>query len=86
MERRRRTTRSRRNNDIPQNLECYFCKAKESPGFKDILKLRRFISDRGKIVASTRTGVCSKHQRKLSTEIKRARFLALIPYTEGHAL
>jgi len=66
--------------------ECYFCESKNLPNYKDTLVLRRFITERGKIIPASRSGVCSKHQRMLSTEVKKGRFMALIPYTEGHAL
>lgn len=49
--------------------------------YKDIRLLSRFISERGKIVPSRITGVCAKKQRLLQLAIKRARFLALLPYT-----
>lgn len=60
--------------------ECVFCKEKKNPDFLDIDSLKKFISERGKIQSRQRTGVCSKHQRKLTTAIKRARFLALLPF------
>jgi small subunit ribosomal protein S18 len=44
--------------------------------------LKRFISETGKILPRRRTGVCAKHQRRLATTIKRARILAIIPFTE----
>ena len=79
-------TRRSRSRDIAQKQECYFCKLKEQPDFKEALKLRRFISDRGNIIAKSRTGTCSSHQRKVTQELKKARFLALVPYTERHAI
>ena len=84
----REVTKTRRNynNNFGEKPECYFCKLKEEPDFKDPLKLRRFISDRGKIVPKSKTGTCSKHQRKVTVELKRARYLALVPYTERHAI
>jgi small subunit ribosomal protein S18 len=48
--------------------------------FKETKKLQRFITDQGKILPRRTTGTCAKHQRMLSTSIKRARHLALIPY------
>ena len=65
---------------------CYYCESNDIPNYKDTLVLRRFITERGKIVPASRSGVCSKHQRSLSGEIKKSRFMALIPYTEGHAI
>ena len=49
--------------------------------YKDIAALRRFVSERGKILPRRVTGTCAKHQRELTTAIKRARHLALLPYT-----
>jgi small subunit ribosomal protein S18 len=53
---------------------------KVEPSFKDIENLKKFVSLRGKILSREKTGVCAKHQRKLSKQIKYARYLALIPY------
>ena len=52
--------------------------------YKDIPRLRRYISDRAKIDPRRRTGTCAKHQRILATAIKRARHLALLPFTGRH--
>ncbi len=61
---------------------CVFCADKvEHIDYKDVARLRRFISDRGKILPRRMTGTCAKHQRQLTTEIKRARHIALLPYT-----
>ena len=49
--------------------------------YKDIELLKRFISERGKILPRRISGVCAKHQRKLTVAIKRARAIALLPYT-----
>ncbi len=54
--------------------------------YKDVGRLRRFISDRSKMEARRKTGVCSKHQRALSRAIKRARILALIPFSPDHRM
>lgn len=60
---------------------CNFCVDKvEYIDYKDITKLRRYITEKGKIVPRRQTGTCAKHQRELTTAIKRARFMALIPY------
>ena len=48
--------------------------------YKDVARLRRFTSERGKILPRRMTGTCAKHQRQLSTAIKRARTIALMPY------
>ena len=61
---------------------CQFCADKvESIDYKDAAKLRRFVSERGKIMPRRMTGTCAKHQRQLSEAIKRARAIALLPYT-----
>lgn len=52
--------------------------------YKDIETLRNYISETGKIVPSRITGTKAKYQRQLSTAIKRARFLALLPYSDQH--
>lgn len=61
---------------------CSFCVDKaEYIDYKDVAKLRRFISERGKILPRRITGTCSAHQRGLTIAIKRARHLALLPYS-----
>jgi small subunit ribosomal protein S18 len=62
---------------------CAFCVDKVTAvDYKDTAKLRRFISERGKILPRRITGNCAKHQRVLTTAIKRARHLALLPYIQ----
>ena len=65
--------------------ECLFCKDKVDPDYKDIIRIRRFLTERFLIVPRRYSSVCAKHQRKLSLAVKRARELALIPYTDIHA-
>lgn len=61
---------------------CGFCVDKvENIDYKDIARLRRYMSERGKILPRRVTGTCAKHQRELTVAIKRARHLALLPYT-----
>ena len=61
---------------------CGFCVDKvENIDYKDIARLRRYMSERGKILPSRVTGTCARHQRELTVAIKRARHLALLPYT-----
>jgi len=70
---------------VPKRRICRFCVDKvETIDYKDPLKLRRYISDRGKIEPRRRTGTCAKHQRALAVAIKRARHLALLPYAPTH--
>jgi small subunit ribosomal protein S18 len=52
--------------------------------YKDVNRLRRFLSDRGRIEPRRKLGTCAKHQRALSQALKRARHLALLPYTGEH--
>lgn len=61
-------------------IRCFFCQYKTEPSFKDIPNLEKFLSARLKIVSREKNNLCAKHQRKLTKQIKYARFLALIPY------
>ena len=62
--------------------DCGFCVDKvENIDYKDIARLRRYMSERGKILPRRVTGTCARHQRELTVAIKRARHLALLPYT-----
>ena len=58
---------------------CGFCV--DNIDYKDIARLRRYMSERGKILPRRVTGTCARHQRELTVAIKRARHLALLPYT-----
>ena len=61
---------------------CVFCgKENGTIDYKDVNKLRRYISERGKILPRRITGSCAKHQRALTVAIKRARHISLLPYT-----
>jgi small subunit ribosomal protein S18 len=61
---------------------CHFCVDKVTHvDYKDIDRLRKYITDRGKIVPRRVTGACAKHQRQLTRAIKRARIVAFLPYT-----
>jgi len=65
---------------------CAFCVDKiDRVDYKDALKLRRYITERGKIEPRRKTGTCARHQRRLTIAIKRARHLALLPYTADHS-
>lgn len=62
---------------------CAFCSEKsEAIDYKDINKLRKFVTERGKILPRRITGTCAKHQRALTVAIKRARHIALMPYVQ----
>ena len=66
----------------PRRKVCTFCVDKvEHIDYKDVLRLRRFTNERGKILPRRMSGTCAKHQRQLSVAIKRARTVALMPYT-----
>lgn len=64
----------------PLNDYCPFCKGKTEPDYKDYPVLERYMNDRAKIMGKDRSGICSKHQRKFSVAVKRARHLALLPF------
>lgn len=64
---------------------CAFCVDKvEKIDYKDAGALRRFLSEQGQILSRRKTGTCARHQRRLTVAIKRARHLALLPYTAEH--
>lgn len=64
---------------------CRFCKDPEMKiDYKDGRALNPFVSDRGKIVPRRMTSVCASHQRLIATAVKRARILALLPFTSTH--
>ena len=69
----------------PRRKVCQFCvdKVKEVD-YKDLGRLRRFLSERGKIEPRRKTGTCAAHQRSLNVALKRARHLALLPFTAEH--
>ncbi len=68
-------------NVIKKEKQCHFCvnNIKEID-YKDGHTLRRFVNSYGKILPKKRTGVCSKHQRKLAIAVKRSRVMALLPF------
>ncbi|PIQ83641.1 MAG: 30S ribosomal protein S18 [Candidatus Omnitrophica bacterium CG11_big_fil_rev_8_21_14_0_20_63_9] len=60
---------------------CRFCSEKvDRVDYKDLERIGRYVTDRGKILPSRLTGTCARHQRVLTRAIKRARFMALLPY------
>jgi small subunit ribosomal protein S18 len=70
---------------IPKRKICLFCRDKVGYiDYKDPVKLRPYITDRGKISPRRKSGTCAKHQRALATAIKRARHLALLPFVGSH--
>jgi small subunit ribosomal protein S18 len=60
---------------------CFYCKSNTNPDWTDYEKMREFLSPRSRIIAAQFSGICAKHQRKLSRAIKQARHLALLPFT-----
>ena len=69
----------------PKRKRCHFCIGGiEEIDYKAVDLLTRFLSDRGKIQPRRKTGTCARHQRRLAVAIKRARHLALLPYTADH--
>lgn len=62
---------------------CLFCQNDKSPSYTDIVTLKRFLSDRSKILPKLKSGICSKHQRAVAVNIKYARHLSLLPFVPG---
>ena len=82
---RRRSFRPRRGGPRRRNRVCQFCVEKvKSIDYKSASLLRQYINERGRILPRRRTAACAKHQRMLSRAIKRARHVALLPYTGEH--
>ena len=78
----RRQTRGRWK---PRRKVCAFCLDKKRKiNYKEISTSRRFLTERGKIKSRRKTGTCAKHQRRLANAVKRARHLALLPFTAEH--
>ena len=78
MEERKMKPRARR----PRRKVCGFCVDKvQHIDYKDTARLRKFVTERGKIMPRRMSGNCAKHQRQLSEAIKRARAIALLPFT-----
>ena len=70
-----------RNNMKRKKKVCSFCADKvESIDYKDVYKLKKYVTERGKILPRRITGNCAKHQRELTKAIMRARNIALLPY------
>lgn len=73
----------KRRNTRRRKKVCVFCADKNHSeiDYKDVNKLKRYVSERGKILPRRITGNCAKHQRALTVAVKRARHIALMPYT-----
>ena len=82
MERENNTQRPYRNNMKRKRKVCIFCQDKiDHIDYKDVARLRKCTSERAKILPRRITGTCAYHQRQLTVAIKRARQIALLPYT-----
>ncbi|HEV2952605.1 MAG TPA: 30S ribosomal protein S18 [Candidatus Dormibacteraeota bacterium] len=69
----------------PHRKVCAFCVERlNHVDYKEVSRLRRYISERGKILPRRVTGTCAKHQRPLTLALKRARQIALLPFTNDH--
>ena len=78
----RNERRSRPRGRKPRRKVCGFCADKiEYIDYKDVNRLRRFVNERGKIMPRRMSGNCAKHQRQLSEAVKRARAIALMPFS-----
>lgn len=72
---------NRRHGGMRRRKVCQFCVDKtEAIDYKNAEKLKKFVTERGKILPKRVTGTCAKHQREVTTAIKRARVMALLPY------
>ncbi len=60
---------------------CQLCQGK-TINYKDVEIIKKYINEKGKILPRRATGACAKHQREIASEIKRARYMALVPFTE----
>ncbi|HJD05675.1 MAG TPA: 30S ribosomal protein S18 [Candidatus Onthoplasma faecipullorum] len=60
---------------------CAFCEDKKPIDYKDVNRLKKFVTEKGKIIPSRQTGTCARHQRELTVAIKRARNMALLPFS-----
>jgi len=70
---------------VPRRKVCAFCADHiDKVDYKDIARIGRYLSDRAKIEGRRKTGTCAKHQRSLAVALKRARYMALMPYTAQH--
>ena len=77
------SSRVRRGGMQRRKKVCVFCGQENNEiSYKDANKLKRYVSERGKILPRRITGNCAKHQRALTVEIKRARHLAIMPYVQ----
>lgn len=76
----------KRERRVPVSRTCYFTDTGTKPDYKEVLVLRRFINERGKIIPQKYSGLTAKNQRLLAVEIKKARYMGLLPYTDRHTI
>ena len=82
---RKKARKAKKKSMFQRRKVCRFCADKTAVlDYKEAKTLRLFCTETGKITPRRISGTCSKHQRKLATEIKRARHIALLPYASGH--
>lgn len=74
----KRRNDKRRERPVAKN--CPFCANKTNPDYKDIGALSKYLTERGKLLSRARTGLCAKHQRWMTTSVKHARLVALLPF------
>jgi small subunit ribosomal protein S18 len=85
-ERERRRPSRRKDYRFSRKRVCAFCADRaKTVDYKDVPLLRQYITGRGKIKARRKTGLCARHQRRLASAVKRARHVALLPYTGEQA-
>ncbi|OGD87159.1 30S ribosomal protein S18 [Candidatus Curtissbacteria bacterium RIFCSPHIGHO2_01_FULL_41_11] len=61
---------------------CPLCKGDIAVDYKEVVLLRKYLSERGKILGRAKTGICARHQRQVTKGIKRARYMALLPFSQ----
>lgn len=64
----------------PVATKCIYCETDTEPNYKDVTTLQKYLTERGKMLGRTKNGLCTSHQRHYTKEVKRARFMALLPY------
>lgn len=74
-----------RKEKVQKVQSCYFTQTGTVPDYKDVLVMRKFLTDRFKLMPQKITGLTAKNQRLLTIEVKKARFMALVPYTDQHS-
>ena len=67
---------------LSRSKKCPICAQSQVVDYKDVALLKKYTSERGKILGRAISGVCAKHQRALTRSIKRARYMALLPFSQ----